>query len=609
MSDRSLPSIRPAPDQAAVNPHVLMIMLWIAAAVALALPAIRDGVLDAISTDDAMRLAEVRDLIAGQGWFDLVQHRLDPPGLLMHWSRVTDVPLAAMILLMSPVLGIHGAEAATLFVWPLLLFAATLLSVAAVARQLYDRGSSAMVAMAAAILTVLSVPALIHFRPGAIDHHNAQIVLLLALLLFASQIERSAMKAAFGGVMASLSLAIGLEMLPAIAAICLVVAGLLIWRGADVRRQVAAFGAALALSTLVLAAALIPLPSLASPVCDAMGGPFLLLVAGGGVSLMTVAGIDRWRSSLGLRLASSAIAGVLLIGAFFKLYPGCMASPYAQVDPLLASIWLDRVAESMSFATMLELAPQQILAFYGFPLLALGLAIAALIRCAPASRFRFVPGAVTLAALIATSLWQVRGAAAATIIAAPIFAASVASLWPRLAEGRKWLLVTLIASPASLGGLGVAARPLIDAILKPPMTMAAQNPAASCQTVSGVAPLAQLPPGRVMAPIDLGPAILVATKHSIFAAPYHRNNDGNLAMLNLMRAPLAAVPQMLRDLRVDYVVLCPAAPEQASFARLSPDGLAARLGRGENIDRLEPLSLDAATPLAVWRVQPAKPAT
>src|SRR5258707_15018380 len=111
-----------------------------------------------------------------------------------------------------------------------------------------------------------------------------------------------------------------------------------------------------------------------------MGGPFLLLVAGGGVSLMTVAGIDRWRSSLGLRLASSAIAGVLLIGAFFKLYPGCMASPYAQVDPLLASIWLDRVAESMSFATMLELAPQQILAFYGFPLLALGLAIAALIR-------------------------------------------------------------------------------------------------------------------------------------------------------------------------------------------------------------------------------------
>ena len=32
-----------------------------------------------MSTDDAMRLVEVRDLIGGQGWFDLFQYRLDPP--------------------------------------------------------------------------------------------------------------------------------------------------------------------------------------------------------------------------------------------------------------------------------------------------------------------------------------------------------------------------------------------------------------------------------------------------------------------------------------------------------------------------------------------------
>lgn len=30
-------------------------------------------------TDDAMRLAEVRDLVAGQSWFDMVQHRFLPP--------------------------------------------------------------------------------------------------------------------------------------------------------------------------------------------------------------------------------------------------------------------------------------------------------------------------------------------------------------------------------------------------------------------------------------------------------------------------------------------------------------------------------------------------
>ena len=53
--------------------------------------------------DDALRLAQVRDLIAGQSWFDLHQYRIDPlnGGVLMHWSRIVDVPLAALILLLG----------------------------------------------------------------------------------------------------------------------------------------------------------------------------------------------------------------------------------------------------------------------------------------------------------------------------------------------------------------------------------------------------------------------------------------------------------------------------------------------------------------------------
>ncbi|MET0720280.1 MAG: hypothetical protein ABWY64_05550 [Tardiphaga sp.] len=607
MSHLSSPARRPARDWALANPHLLLILLWLAAAIAIGLPALRDGIFDAMSTDDAMRLVEVRDLLAGQGWFDLTQYRLDPPGLLLHWSRVVDAPLAGLIWLLRPLLGMAQAEAAALLLWPLLLLATLLALVAAAARQFSASGSNAVVstvAMSAVLVAVLSGPALIHFRPGAIDHHNAQIVLLLALLLFTSQIERSAAMAAVGGAMASLSLAIGLEMLPAIAAICLAVAALLVWRGAEVRRQAAAFGAALAASSLLLAVALVPLPALAAPVCDAIGAPLLLLVAGGGGGLMFVAAIDGCWPSVRLRLAVSALAGAVVIGAFAALYPGCIASPYAGVDPLLAAIWLDRVAESMSFAAMLRLAPQQIPAFYIFPLLALGIAATAAWRRQPASRFPMLLGLVALAALIATSLWQVRGAAAATIVAAPLFAAGVAIMWPRLGERRSWL-VALLASPACLGGLGIAARPLLDAMLRPTMTMVEPDAAASCQTVSSVAALAALPPGRVMAPIDAGPAILVATRHAIFAAPYHRNNAGNLATLDLMRASPAAVAQMLRARHVDYVVLCPGDPGQAEAVRLAPHGLAARLGRGETVDALEALSLPGAGPLAVWRVRVA----
>ena len=201
----------------------------------------------------------------------------------------------------------------------------------------------------------------------------------------------------------------------------------------------------------------------------------------------------------------------------------------------------------MSFQTVLQLEPQKIPGFYGFPLMTLGFAVAALIRCAPPARFRWIVSIPTLAALIGISIWQVRGAAAANIVAAPFFAVSLASLWPVREQGRQLVLAALIVSPASLAAIGLAARPLIEGILKPQYTIAAADAATSCQTVSGVTPLAALPRGRVMAPIDLGPAILAATDHAVFAAPYHRNNDGNLVMLNaMMLRPRGCAPDPFR---------------------------------------------------------------
>src|ERR1700712_6151339 len=111
MSDLSSTSGRAALNgRAGAMPAVLIPVLWLAAAFAIGWPAIRGGVFDAMSTDAAMRLAQIRDLINGQGWFDLFQHRLDPPGASMHWSRIVDMPLAGLILLLRPVIGMHAAE-------------------------------------------------------------------------------------------------------------------------------------------------------------------------------------------------------------------------------------------------------------------------------------------------------------------------------------------------------------------------------------------------------------------------------------------------------------------------------------------------------------------
>jgi hypothetical protein len=424
---------------------------------------------------------------------------------------------------------------------------------------------------------------------------------LLALILFTLQIERSAIKAALAGLAASLSLAIGIEMLPAIAAISVAVVGLFIWRGPPVARQVAAFAMTLAASSLVLALALLPTPALASPVCDSLGGPILLLTIGGGLGLTLMVGIDRYRSALWLRLVTATGSAVAFIGAFISLFAGCLAPPYAQLDPLVVSLWLDQVRETISLATMLRLCPEEVLRFYAFPLITLGIAAAALIRSNPLDRFRWVLGIVTLAALIAISVGELRGTGGAAMVAAPMFAAGAVVFWPALAIGSNLVLLAFLVSPAAFATLGPSIKPLIDLIFKPQITVFDPD-ALMCRSVSDVASMRQLPKGRVMAPIDLGPAILAETSHDVFAAPYHRNNDGNLAMLELMLASPPVARQMLSDRHVDYVVICRTAPDRSILER-APDGLEAKLARGETPEFLEPIDLGPAGKISAWRLR------
>src|SRR6476469_10371578 len=82
-------------------------------------------------TDDNMRIMQVRGLLHGQGWFDLRQHRMNPPfGANIHWSRLVDLPIAGMILGLRPFLGGAGAERWAVAIAPLLPYVVLLFSLA-----------------------------------------------------------------------------------------------------------------------------------------------------------------------------------------------------------------------------------------------------------------------------------------------------------------------------------------------------------------------------------------------------------------------------------------------------------------------------------------------
>ena len=110
-----------------LTPVRIALILWAAMsliAIVVNWPAI--VALDLSDTDDAMRMAQVRDLLAGQSWWDLKQYRVNPAGggVLMHWSRIVDAPLALGLLVLEPLFGQVMAERIVMTVWPPLLGAA-----------------------------------------------------------------------------------------------------------------------------------------------------------------------------------------------------------------------------------------------------------------------------------------------------------------------------------------------------------------------------------------------------------------------------------------------------------------------------------------------------
>ena len=82
--------------------------------------------------DDYMYLDQVLDWMKGQGWYDHLQHRLDPPeGGLIHFSRLAMIPMALLTLFFE-LLGLRPTGAATLMAifYPLILFAGSALLLA-----------------------------------------------------------------------------------------------------------------------------------------------------------------------------------------------------------------------------------------------------------------------------------------------------------------------------------------------------------------------------------------------------------------------------------------------------------------------------------------------
>lgn len=484
-------------------------------------------------TDDAVRLQQIRDWLAGQAFGDLTQYRLGN-GVPMHWSRLADLVPGGLIAGLSPLVGRHAAELAAVIVWPGLLFAAALALTARIARVMLVSAPTAIV------IAALAFPASAMFVPGRIDHHGLQLVLLLGLV--AAMLHPRGMASGVAiGLASTLSLVVGVETAPFLAlATGLAVLGWVANRPGSTA-QLRGLGVALAGGLLAARMVFAPM-AFAFPACDGFTQQVWLASLIGAAGVMVLAVLGRVSRARSVRLGIAAVVAVVMGGAILWAAPACL-SPYGGVDPAVAARWLAKVAEAQPlFATPLFIAIGQV-----------GVMIAGIAAAALALRRTRDPGWAILllfqGTALAISIWQIRGASAGALLAAPALAwlVGVARAKGVLALAGAWLVSAGILYPLVGNSL----------IPKPGAKGASSD---GCDTPAQLAALATLPRGRIAGPIDLGGWGSAATPHGFLAAPYHRNNAGNAAAFAIFDGPRDRALAAAQSWRVDYVAACGAAP-------------------------------------------------
>jgi hypothetical protein len=548
--------------------------------------------------DDAMRLVEVRDLLAGQGWYDLVQHRLNPPdGVAMHWSRLVDAPIAAMILLLGPFLGPETAERWAVLLWPLVPALPLIAAAGAVGGRLAGRAGTVL-ALAGAALTV---PLVRLFVPGRIDHHNVQMALAMVLIAALVWMPRRAAAVA-AGVASALSLAVGLETAPYVA-----LGGLAVMAGWWAEGPARTPAAITYLAAFAVVATLAMGLTVASgrwlvPACDFISPVYAVPLWGALATALAGRRFGLDGSRRGVATIVGAMALVASVGVAM-LEPACLKGPYASVDPRLFWLWMDHLIEARSAFALFRDEPAAAAAVLAAPLAALALTPALLFRHADREAAAVVLAALAVA--VATALMQVRTLPFAAIFSGPPLAAAAA-----LAVGRFWrfrldrawayALAGFVANPVALTAL--AAVPA-QALAGPG---AASDPHAGerlCTRRAEYRALAALPPGLVLNNIAFGPYVLAETPHRVLAAPYHRNRDGILDTVAAFTGPPDTARALLAGRGVDYVAFCATSLELDHLFEPGSDALAAALKRNAPPSWLAPVPDPGGGATRVYRVR------
>jgi hypothetical protein len=547
-------------------------------------------------TDDNMRLMQVRAWLGGQGWYDLRQYRLNPPlGFDMHWSRLVDLPIAGLIVLLRPFVGPREAEMLACGIAPLLPLSIAILGIGVTVRRLVS-----IYAWPLAIVLLLCCSAtMLMYMPERIDHHGWQLA-MLSLAVAGLSDPRGARGGAIVGVASAVSLTIGLEMLPYAALAGTILTLRWIWDRSEAPRlaiYALCLGAGSGLGYALFA-------SYADAVlrCDALTPVWLSVMVMAGALLFALGWANpanRW-----VRLGLAVAAGAIIVIGFALVFPQCLGRP-EQASPELQKNWLNMIREAKPLYThpFRVAFPVAVMPVVGV----IGAAVAAwrargtALGAAWATVLLFVTGAALLL------LWQARAGPAAQMLSVPGAVALAWLLIPRLRGSRSALVrvfgtvaAILIIGSGLFAGLAIRFLP-IDRPSK--RVQIIDRASGQCPTMTALRPLDRYPAQTIFSFVDLGPRIITITHHDAVAGPYHRNGDAILDVQHAFSGSPGNFRAIAKRHGATLLLVCPNMAESTIYRVRAPGGFYDQLAHRKTFDWLEELPMPAKSPLRLWRIK------
>ncbi|WP_137137195.1 hypothetical protein [Rhizobium sp. FKY42] len=440
-----------------------------------------------------------------------------PQAYISPWSRVVDLPYILLVSGMRFFIAEEQAMGLAFLIWPIVMLCVFCILWFRTLQNLdFDRSTDRHIPVIASFL--LLMPTLLEFSPGRIDHHNIQLIMLVAALLGVSRRSQAGM--ILSGTACVLSIVVGLELAPVVFVIA--VSPCLAWVSGfeNSRERLLTFAATVAAIAPLAGLAFVGPTRLWATECDAFSAPYLKLLVGYGGIVLAATGLIRTSSRL-VRFASLAIPSLALLVWVGKSHPLCLGGPYPMVDPVIWEIWISQIPQERSFLQYFERRDWPSIGLLSVYLIILAASLQLVI-----SRLRSGDAALATiyavaAMLLALYLLQTRFSRFPPVALAMF----LAMIWERIRIGGKTEAATIgLASFICVSGSAALAHSIPKIAPAPALI----HFLAHDDCAQEVNVLAALPPGRILLPPALGLALLdqLPDGMSVGALSFHRGSPG-----------------------------------------------------------------------------------